>query len=288
MPLAPGDSTPGRITTTAGGVGRNIAENLARLGHSTHLISAVGHDSHGEFLLNHTRLAGVNTSGCSVLPGVGSGSYLSLVQPNGSLLAAINDMGVLSLLTPTQLARHAIIFASASAWVVDCNLSEACIEWIMQNAIGKPVFVDGVSSYKCLRVAPHLARVHTLKINRLEAATLTNSAVTTAAQALAAAQNLCARGVENVVVSMGRDGVAWCQRGGHSSGKIPALAVAAINSNGAGDALTAGLVHGVLAGWALNQSVRFANACAALTMTSNSANHLDLNEANALQLLAQQ
>ncbi|MGQ7169018.1 PfkB family carbohydrate kinase, partial [Escherichia sp. R-CC3] len=46
--------------TPAGGVGRNIAHNLALLGRDVHLISAIGNDFYGETLLEETRRAGVN------------------------------------------------------------------------------------------------------------------------------------------------------------------------------------------------------------------------------------
>jgi pseudouridine kinase len=284
LALAAGDSTPGRITTAAGGVGRNIAENLARLGHPTRLVTAVGDDLQGQFLRDHTRRAGVDVSAWVVLPGQTTGTYLSLNNPDGSLLAAVNDMAVLGLLTPSHLASHTARLANARAWVVDCNISEACIDWVMHNSAGKPVFVDGVSSHKCLKVLPYLAQIHTLKINRLEAQALTGLPVNSAAQAIAAAQSLCALGTQNVVVSLGSGGVCWSSLSGH--GQLPALQVSVVNSNGAGDALTAGLVHGALADWPLDQAVHFANACAALTMLSASANHPDLSEANVSRLLA--
>jgi pseudouridine kinase len=285
LALAAGDSTPGCVTTAAGGVGRNIAENLARLGHPIQLVSAVGDDLQGQFLLDHTRRAGVDVSACSVLPGQTTGTYLSLNNPDGSLLAAVNDMAVLGLLTPDILAHHAARLANVGAWVVDCNLSEACIKWVMHNSSANPVFVDGVSTHKCLKVLPYLAQIHTLKINRLEAQALTGLPVESAAQALAAAQSLCALGTQNVVVSLGSGGVCWSSLGGH--GQLPAIQVSVVNSNGAGDALTAGLAHGALAGWPLDQAVRFANACAALTMLSASANHPDLSETNASRVLEQ-
>ena len=287
--FVPGDSTPGWITTTAGGVARNIAENLARLGEAAHLIGAVGDDLQGQFLLNHTRSAGVDVSKCRIFPGLASGSYLSLHQQDGALLGAVNDMAVLDLLDAIELARHAGFLATASAWVLDCNLSEAAIGWLMQCAgpakSALPVFVDGVSGLKCKKILPWLQAVHTLKINRLEAQTLTGLQVSDAGQAQTAAQNLCARGVENAVVSLGSSGVSWHQRSSDASGHVSALAVTPVNSNGAGDAITAGLVHGALAGWQLEQSVRFANACAALTMTSSAANHPDLSVANVSRLM---
>lgn len=284
--LKPGDSTPGHVTTTAGGVARNIAENLARLGHISCLISAVGDDLHGQFLLNHTQNAGVDVSRCSVWPGRSTGSYLSISNPDASLLVAVNDMAVLDLLSPAELAKQSAFLASASAWVVDCNLSEASFAELMQNKSAAPVFVDGVSSHKCTKALPWLGAIHTLKINRLEAQTLCGVAVETTALASVAAQSLCARGIENVVVSLGNSGVCWHQRSSNSGGHVPALAVAAINSNGAGDALMAGLVHGVLADWPLEQTVRFGNACAALTMLSAGANHPQLSAANAGRLMA--
>ena len=60
-----GDSNPGRVRTSAGGVGRNIAENLARLGTDTRLLSAVGNDQYGHHLLDVTQRAGVvGVHGC--------------------------------------------------------------------------------------------------------------------------------------------------------------------------------------------------------------------------------
>ena len=295
MALRPGDSTPGRITTTAGGVARNIAENLSRLGNASCLISAVGDDLQGRYLLDLTRGAGVDISMCRMWPDQRSSAYLSINNPDTSVLAAINDMAILELLTPDELMHHAASLARARAWVVDCNLNEASFSWLMQHRKNAPIFVDGVSSHKCTKVLPWLSAIHTLKINRLEARALTGHQVENTAQAVAAAQNLCARGVKNVVVSMGSAGVCWCQRTSHASGDAngplsgfsPALNVNAVNSNGAGDALMAGLVHGALAGWPLAQSVQFANACAALTMTSSSANHPDLSEASAKKILEQ-
>lgn len=284
MALAAGDSTPGCITTTAGGVGRNIAENLARLGHSVKLVSAVGDDLLGQFLLDHTRRAEVDVSTCSVFNGQTTGTYLSLNNPDGSVLAAVNDMAILNLLSPGELARHAATLATAGVWVVDCNLSDAAVEWVMQNSQGKTVFVDGVSGYKCLKVLPFLARVNTLKINQLEASALAGMPVDSAAQAISAAKSLRERGVNQVVVSLGSGGVCWSMQG--SSGHVAAINVNAVNSNGAGDALTGGLVHSALAGWPFEQAVHFANACAALTLQSASANHPDLSAANVSRLLA--
>lgn len=71
-------SNPGCIRCSAGGIGRNIANNLALLGHDVHLLSAIGSDFYGRTLLEHTRQAGVNVSGCICLPGHNTSTYLSV------------------------------------------------------------------------------------------------------------------------------------------------------------------------------------------------------------------
>jgi len=55
-----GTSNPGRSRTSAGGVGRNVAENLARLGVRTVLVSAIGNDAAGVSLRRETESAGVD------------------------------------------------------------------------------------------------------------------------------------------------------------------------------------------------------------------------------------
>lgn len=60
---------PGAHSLRAGGVARNVAENLARLGNDTRLITAVGDDLYGRSLLESTQKAGVDVQGCWVLAG---------------------------------------------------------------------------------------------------------------------------------------------------------------------------------------------------------------------------
>ena len=64
-----GDSNPGKVRTSAGGVGRNIAENLARLGTDTRLLSAVGNDQYGHHLLEVSQRQPQGRKGVEPRPG---------------------------------------------------------------------------------------------------------------------------------------------------------------------------------------------------------------------------
>lgn len=92
------------MRTSAGGVGRNIAENLARLGTDTRLLSAVGNDQYGHLLLEVSQRAGVDVRQMLVLDGQATFSYLSLHDGCGEMSCAVNDMGI-DELTPAAIAE---------------------------------------------------------------------------------------------------------------------------------------------------------------------------------------
>ncbi len=281
--LRSGDSTPGSVRWSPGGVARNVAENLARLGDAVGLISAVGDDAPGHALLAATRQAGVNVSGCQLLIGAATASYVSVHEPDGTLALAVNDMQVLERLTPASLEPQAQAVRDAMLLVLDCNLSDAALGWVFAQRGSAPVFADAVSATKCLRLRPWLAQIHTLKLNRLEAQALSGLPVNSPAEIEAAARALHGQGMAQVVVSLGAQGLYFS--GATQRGWQAALAVPVLNTTGAGDALLAGLVHSHLQHAALPEAARFAAGCAALTLTTPSANHPDLSAALVAQCL---
>jgi len=277
-PLVLSDSNPGHVRCAPGGVGRNIAHNLARLGHAPALVSVLGQDAFGQTVLEATRAAGVDTRWCMPLAGARTATYLSLHGRDGDMAVAINDMDILARLDATLLQPLAPVFQAARCLVLDCNLHDAALAFLLGSRFAAPVLVDAVSAIKCPRLLPWLAQVHTLKVNALEATALTGLAVYTPQDAQHACQHLHARGVAQVVLSLGAQGVAWCDAQGRT-GFLAARHVPVVNTSGAGDALLAGLVHGHLQGWSLAQSVPWAMACAEITLQSPVANAPDLSVA---------
>lgn len=283
-PLLPGDSTPGHIHYAPGGVGRNVAENLARLGASVALVSVVGADAFGHDILAHTRSVGVDVAGIQMLAGQRTASYLSMHGPDGDMALAVNDMAILERLTPELLVTKKTVPADCDVLVLDCNLTARTLVWLLENA-SQPVFVDAVSVAKCQRLLPALGRVHTLKVNRLEAQALSGKVVDTVDSALHAAAVLHGLGVQRVVLSLGGLGVVWCDTDG-STGLRAASSVPVVNTSGAGDALLAGLVHSYAQGLSLPHSVEYAMACAEITLSSTFANAPDLSHAAVQSRLA--
>lgn len=283
--LTTGESIPGHVRHAPGGVARNVAENLARLGDAVRLISAVGDDLLGQSLLQATRQAGVDVSNCLVLPGEASSTYVSMHGADGEMALAVNDMDALRQLSPERLAPHTSLVQEALALVVDCNLSVAALDWIFAQPRQGPVFADAVSSIKAERLRPWLSQVHTLKLNRAEAQALCGMEVVSLEQVQVAAAWFIQQGVQLLALSMGELGLCWHAASGEH-GLQAAIPVMAVNASGAGDAMLAALVHANLAAWPLQQAMPFASACAALTMQSESANHPGLSETAVRAFLA--
>lgn len=284
-PTLAGDSTPGQIRCTAGGVARNVAENLARLGCDVQLLCPLGDDLQGRSVLEATRRAGVDTSHCWVLDGQATSTYLSLHGADGEMQAAVNDMAIMDCVTPQRLAQHGALLQSTGLLLLDCNLPAPALQWLFDHAPDVPVFVDPVSVFKCVRMRPWLHRVHTLKANRFEAQALFGQALDGDVQVRRAASWFHAQGVQQVVVSFGAQGMYWSDCHG-SSGWQAAVPVQVVGATGAGDAVLAALALQHLESQPLQQAVRFAAGCAALTLSVPQANCPHLTVAAVQQMLA--
>jgi pseudouridine kinase len=281
------DSNPGCIVCSPGGVARNVAENLLRLGVDARLLSVLGDDVFGQSLRQAAATIGLDMRACVTIPGQRTATYLSLHGTDGDMGVAVNDMGIVECLTPELLGQHTALLDGASALVVDSNVRQDVLTWISTYWADKAVFAETVSVAKCHKLQRMLGQIHTLKANRLEAQTLSGWSIASPQSACDAARSLHQRGVRNVVISLGADGVAWCSADG-VVGHRAVRPVSMVSATGAGDALLSGLVYGYIHGLPLDSSVHWAMACAELTLSSTFANSPDLCEATVRAHIEQQ
>lgn len=270
-----GDSNPGSIFCSPGGVARNVAENLLRLGQQVRLISVLGDDAFAAVLRQSAHALGLDLSACTTLPGQRTATYLSLHGGDGDMGVAVNDMAILDQLTPALLQQNASSVAQAAVVVVDCNVRPDVLRWLCVEMAHPAVFAEAVSVAKCEKLLPVLGRLHLLKANRMEAQCLSGVVIDDVSSARRAAWALHEQGVRQVVISLGGQGAVWCDASG-AVGWRAAQPVQMASATGAGDALLSGLVYGYLQGMPLDPSVQFAMACAELTLSSTFANSPDL------------
>ncbi len=275
--LALQDSNPGAVTTSPGGVGRNVAENLARLGVDVRLISAVGNDHHGRLLMEHGRAAGIDMQHVLISDNCPTSTYMSVLDRRGDMHVAVNDMAVMDELDASALRIHESILKQAMLVIVDANLTESALSWICTAAGGTPLFVDAVSAAKSHRIGAHLGAIHTLKCNEAEAETLSGISARNKPERARLAAWFHAKGVKRLFVTLGRRGVFYSTA--EAAGVEKPRHVEARNTGGAGDAFLAGIALAWIEEQPLVQSVRFALAAAALTVAEENTSSTRIDRA---------
>ena len=265
--LNAGDSNVGRISESPGGVGRNIAENLARLGVATHLISTFGTDAHGRWLREECVRDGIDVAASHDVTDVPGSRYLAISDSAGDMRLALNDMRALDSLTPAVLADASKLLATAGVVVADTNLPAETLAWLTENCAA-PLLVDPVSSAKAVRIAAVLARVHALKLNVLEASALLGRTLSADDElaCAAATRELIDAGVTRVFLTRGTLGVIAADAAETLS--LPSPQVAIANVTGAGDAFSAGVAYAMLHAFSLRRSAEIGSAMAALALAS--------------------
>jgi pseudouridine kinase len=266
--LQPGSSNPGSVRMSHGGVARNVAENLARLGMPTVLITAVGDDAPGHQLLQKTAQAGVNVEHAILAPGKQTGFYLAVLDERGAPHIAMDDMRVIDAITPSHLRGCQSLFKEAAAVMVDANLPPKTLQSVISHArrAGVPVCADPTSVSLAPRIEPILQDLWLITPNETEAETLCQQPVPHAdrAKAMVAARHLVGCGVEIVVITMAEFGAYYATA--ESSGHVPAVQTAIADPVGAGDALTGAVLFALLSEIPIDEAVRLGVSAAALTL----------------------
>ena len=195
---------------------RNVAENLARLGVPTTLLTAVGDDAFGHQILSETSAGGVDTSKALLCPDCRSGAYLAILDEFGDMAVSIDDMRICSEITPQYVRAHRKLLAQAQMIVVDANLSPKTLDAVLKIAhkANVPVCADPVSNQLAERLVPKLCEFTIIRPNAREAEIMLGStlSISSVADAAVAAQRLRACGVRTVIITLGEEGLFYCRR----------------------------------------------------------------------------
>ena len=281
--LVAGDSNPGKVRLSAGGVGRNIAENAARMGLNVELVSAIGSDPNGRMLSEDCRAKGIGTQGCLIENDLSTSVYLFVVGQDGDMLYAINDMEIQARLTPEMLSSRLELLNQMDAVVIDANLPQESILYLCQN-LTVPIFADAVSAAKAGKLRAALPYIHCIKPNRMEAELLTGMQIRDFVDAAEAARRMVEMGAGQVFLTMGDDG-ALCADAKQCV-FLPCKVREVINATGAGDAFTAALVWAHCEGMGLKESGIAGMAAAQIAIASLETVSPQLSRASLLRKIA--
>lgn len=278
QPLVPETSNPVDGARSFGGVARNVAENLARLGTATSFISMVGSDETGAALLSHLRDCGVDVSQVASSDERPTAEYAAILDEQGDLVMGLADMAIFDLFQPAQLDRVWPHLASASLVFSDCNFPEATLHQLIERRRDARfrLAIDAVSTHKVMKLPDDLTGVDFLFMNLDEAnALLKRSGIGPFEQAGEAAKALTKAGVGHAIVTRGPKGVVIAS--GETTEQVAAVAANPVEMTGAGDAMIAGTLHRLLTGDTAAEAARIGALLGALTTESAASVHPELS-----------
>ena len=288
-------SNPGKINIGSGGVGRNIAHNLALLNVPVTLLSAVGDDGEGIRILEETGKAGVMMEQMIISGEHPTGIYLAILDEKGEMDVAISDMQILEEITLEYLRPKAYLIKESKIVVMDTNISEQSIDYVVDlcNQVKVPILVEPVSVEKAKKLRNVLdgsGKWHidylTPSEDELESILEEEIGRHQDMSLVMAVEELKRRGVKKVIVTLGERGIytAYSEVGKGEQNELwkgkfmSSYKGEVVDVTGAGDALVAGLVYGIYKGYPLEVAARFGLGAAALTISTKEAVRRDLRE----------
>lgn len=283
-----GSSSPGWIKESSGGVGRNIAEDLALLGQEVVLLTAVSNDHFGLKVQQQTEEAGVNISHFKTLSAVEqkTGVYLAHLDQKGDLIGAVNDMSILKEIDIEYLQEKRKIIETAAMLIFDTNLEEAVISKLLDLSGNHQTLkiVDTVSVEKSLKLKGKLEKLDYLRSNLDEVEVLLDLVELGQAEennhlsSEKRIKKIKKEFVDNsrlpeLIISAGADGVYYLGRTGEEiifkyfkAEEIKKEEI--VETTGAGDALTAAFAAALINEKTVAEAVKLGIKAATLTIKS--------------------
>lgn len=257
------------MTLVPGGKGANQACAAGRLGTDVAMLGAIGDDDYGALQLKSLSEAGVEVGGLLKKEGQNTGTAFITVNKSGNNSIVVVP-GANSAFRPEDIEANRELIEQCEIMILQLEipLDTVCYAAKLAKSLGKTVILDPAP------VPEHFPEelyeyVDIVKPNETELGMLTG--IAEAQKHLTeAAQVLKARGVKNVLVTLGGAGVYINPESGEEI-RIPACKVKAVDTTAAGDSFTAALAAMLLNGESLEAAAEFANRVSAIVVTRKGA-----------------
>ncbi|RDI52555.1 carbohydrate kinase family protein [Microvirga subterranea] len=278
-PVTLGTSNPVDSQVCFGGVARNVAENLSRLGVSSSLVSVLGDDENGRAITSHLGELGVGTHSCEFARNGRTAEYVAVLEPGGDLVVGLADMAIFDAFTTDLLESRWPEIASGEWIFADCNLPQATLASLVRLAGEQrlSLAIDAVSTAKAKRLPQDLSGVGILFLNLDEARALVGEEENCTSSLEDASSVLLSRGACRVILTNGSDGLLVADSS--ISVRLGAAEVKVMDVTGAGDALIAGTLAAMIAGHSVTAAAQYGMMAARLTIEHPGSVRPDLSAA---------
>ena len=271
---------PASIRSSFGGVMHNIISNYVMLGGKAKLITAYGDDAIGKSIADECTKRNIDVSDSLAVKGAFSGIFMQVQDENNDMYLALCDMSILDYLDPAYIEEKKDVLLNARAVVLDASLKQETIAAIVELCRGKVTLIaDPISDNLAVKLAPYLADIDLLKANKGELENLAGLKIKDNSDVEKAADRLLAKGLKRLVASLGSQGIMYQDQEQRIYRKFKKEKMA--NASGAGDALSAAFVYGLVNDLDLERTIDLGLAAGIAAVRSDKA----INENMSVELL---
>lgn len=273
----------GRVEFVHGGVGRNVAENLAYLETPVTFVSTVDESGLGQEIRERLQKNGVAVDYLLNVSDSGMGMWLVIVDEKGNVAGSISHMPDLKPLQKWLEDRGEALIREASHIALELDLNESIAEHVLKLArrerkpvYGLPGNLDIVMKRPDLldELACFICNEH--EAGQLWGQTLSGDDPESVLDPLH--HFLKERKLSRMVVTLGANGAVYCDRERGEAGYCPAEKVEPVDTSGAGDAFFSGTVAGLCRGLDLESAVRIGTKAAAWTIRCEESTYAELGK----------
>lgn len=267
--LVNGESNAGTISMSYSGTGRNITENLARIGEDTLFVSTAGDDFYGRGVVKELSEIGVNVDFIHLLKDQNTAAYMSILNIFDELELALCNMDVLEKLSNEMIDLAIASLKDCAIIGLDTNLTEESLTYLIDKLKGIPLFLDPVSVTNADRAKNLIGHFHTIKPNRTEAEALTGLNILNEEELYAAGEWFLEKGVQRVFITLSGGGVFYTD--GQEKGIVRPEKMVMKSITGAGDAFSAAILSGFVKGYDMKKTAEYGMAAASIAMEAKTA-----------------
>lgn len=267
-----GTSNPAFAEITAGGVGRNIADNIARLGIPITLLSGSGGDGDFEFLKQQAS-PNLDMSHVDVIEAYNTGSYTAVLDIDGRMIIALADMDIYDRLDCGWLETHRKELSAADKIIVDLNLPMETVRAALALAAKHQIetWVVSVSGPKMRHLPDNLEAVTWLIVNQDESEFFFDYPATDEKRFADLGDKWLETGVKNVIITRGAKPALYASAElglGNPQFYLPPP-VDIVDVTGAGDSYASAVFYGIYKGMPVSKAIQMGMTNAFLTLGSS-------------------
>lgn len=236
------------IYINVGGKATNVSVALAKLGVNSTLITKIGEDEFGAFALRKLKEFGVKV----IADRIERTGITFIVVDDKANNTMFNYLGANKFLCVDDVLRKEEIISESDIVYFQSGMEPEILNNLKK--INKNIFLElsDFIDFEILNEIPYAS------MNELEALRITNTT-----KIEDAAKKLVSLGIEKLFIKLGSKGSLYYSE--NETIFCESFKINPIDTTGAGDSFTAGVIYGVLNKMPVNQILRFANACGAIT-----------------------